>query len=103
MLSEAEIEERMLLMLELEFRQPERWYYLSFADETRPKGEQFLGAAVVKANGVLTATRKCHVLGINPGGQVLCVPLPEGQKPYPWDADRLLSKSTALNLEFCDE
>lgn len=47
----------------------ETWW-LSFADGTRPKGDQFLGVAVVKANGLMSAIMETHVRGINPGGGI---------------------------------
>lgn len=45
-------------------------FWLSFADPGRPKGTQFLGVAIVVADDFLTAVRKAHALGINPGGEV---------------------------------
>lgn len=69
---------------------PCRWWYLSFCD-----GE-FLGAAIVLASGMAHAVARCHQLGINPGGQVLGLPLPE---PPPRGArDRLLDKKGVERL-----
>ena len=51
--------------------QPERWMYLSFADE------KFNGVVVIMAHGIVDAISKTHRLGINPGGQVMCVDMPE--------------------------
>lgn len=48
----------------------EGFWWLSFADGGRPKGQQFLGGAIVRADGMLDAVRRAHVLGINPGGEV---------------------------------
>ena len=45
------------------------WWWLSFADGEKPKGEQFLGVAVVKAINVTEAIREAWRLGINPGGE----------------------------------
>ena len=69
-----------------ELAQPERWFYLSFAD-----GE-FRGAVVVKAKGVVHALRRVNELGQNPGGEVLCVGLPKDEIPEPRFCDRLLTK-----------
>lgn len=46
------------------------WWWLSFADTKKPKGEQFLGVAIVRANGAAEAVRIAWKLGINPGGEV---------------------------------
>jgi hypothetical protein len=46
-------------------------FYLSFATDAG-----FLGACVVEARTVAHAARRCHELGINPGGEVLGAPIP---------------------------
>ena len=46
-------------------------FYMSFADGTRLKGDQFLGAVIVPALSLVEAIAVAHVLGINPGGEVL--------------------------------
>ena len=58
------------LMLEAE-GYPDRWFWLSFADPSRPRGSQFLGVSIVKARTYFEATMRAHALGINPGGEVL--------------------------------
>ena len=73
-------------------------FWLSFADPDRPPGQQFLGVCLVDvddadallakadllqrfpqhragAEWIAAATRKAHVLGINPGGQVMSAEL----------------------------
>lgn len=52
------------------------FWWLSFADSERPKGQQFLGAAVVEAPSHLDAVLKSHRLSINPGGEVECSNIP---------------------------
>lgn len=52
-------------------------WYLSFARET------FRGACVIEADSVVAAVKRAHALGINPGGNVLGLPVP------PDDAHRL--------------
>ena len=47
------------------------WSFISFASETG-----FLGGAVVQANGVRAALRRAIKLGIAPGGEVICFPIP---------------------------
>lgn len=63
-------QERLLQALAYEEQQPQMYWWLSFADSNKPKGEQFLGATIVKAGGPASAIRRTHVLNINPGGQV---------------------------------
>jgi hypothetical protein len=64
------------------------WFYLSFADET------FRGGAIVQApDDILAATLESHRLGINPGGQVIGMPIPVGFLPGPEYRERLLSKA----------
>lgn len=53
------------------------WWWLSFADSTRPEGQQFLGGCIVQGLGVATAALNAHMLMINPGGGVLGYPIPE--------------------------
>jgi hypothetical protein len=76
-----------------------RVFWLSFADDDRPKGDQFLGVCVVEvseaeaaamrpelrerfphhkdgAEWIAAAVRKAHRLGINPGGHVATIELP---------------------------
>jgi hypothetical protein len=73
--------------------------WCSFCDEDRPKGEQFLGVAIVEvdeddvamaaivvamrfpnaldgAEVIAAASRKAHEMGCNPGGQMLCAEVP---------------------------
>ena len=48
------------------------WWWLSFATD-----DECLGIAIVEAMGMIDATKKCHRLGINPGGQVMGFLVPE--------------------------
>ena len=53
------------------------WFYLSFATDF-----EFLGAAVVRAQGFLTAVQRASDLGISPGGDVVCQgPIPKPKFP----------------------
>jgi hypothetical protein len=58
-------------LLAEEGKQSLGWFYLSFATDHR-----FLGASIVWAHGILTAVERASHLGINPGGEVLCCPIP---------------------------
>lgn len=60
-------------------------YYLSFADE-----ERFLGGVFTEAYGIVTAIENTHELGINPGGEVMCIG--PGPAPRPEYLNRLLTK-----------
>lgn len=66
-------------------------WWLSFCDGDRPKGEQFLGVAIVEAGDVVAAVKEAWRLGINPGGEVMILPTNPAKTP---DAirNRLLSK-----------
>lgn len=52
------------------------WYYLSFSDNERPKGEMWAGACCVEAEDEVAATRRAWELGCNPGGSVLIHKIP---------------------------
>lgn len=72
-----------------EENEPERWWYLSFASDAG-----FIGGMVVRANGVITARLRVAELGLNPGGEMLAMPVVDGV-PLP-DAhfhNRLLTKA----------
>jgi hypothetical protein len=46
------------------------WFFLSFAGPDR-----FLGACIVRAHGIRTATDRAAALGIAPGGEVMATRL----------------------------
>jgi hypothetical protein len=46
-------------------------YWLSFCDGDLPKGQQFLGVAIVRGSNLEEAVSEAWRLGINPGGEVL--------------------------------
>jgi hypothetical protein len=50
-----------------ERKQSPGWFYLSFATQ-----DEFLGAAIVRAHGILTAVQRASELGIYPGGEIMC-------------------------------
>lgn len=86
--------ERVATVLREELTQPETWLYTSFADDV------FKGVVIIKGHGITDALSKCNILGINPGGQVICVPLPDeiiAQVPETY-RNRLLSKIDILEL-----
>lgn len=72
------------------------WFYLSFADPRKPTGEQFLGAAYVRASTANAAFLRSHYLQINPGGEIkLGGPIPDeriDERVSETDRERLLSR-----------
>ena len=66
------------------------WFYLSYASD-----HKFLGAAIVWAHGFLTAVQSASKLGIDPGGEVMCCPVPRQHlRRIPANLrDRLLSEA----------
>lgn len=51
-------------------------FWLSFVDDERPAGQQFLGACLVPASEIVEAVKVAHALGCNPGGEVVGHPVP---------------------------
>lgn len=70
----------------------ERWWWLSFCDADRPVGQQFLGACLVQARGVILAAQEAHMRGCNPGGEVRILEASADFQPKPGWANRLLSR-----------
>jgi hypothetical protein len=54
---------------------PMRLYYFSFADGSRPHGQQFLGGLFIRAKSFSGALVASHLAGLNPGGEVQSVEL----------------------------
>jgi hypothetical protein len=98
MTEEQMIKARTVHLMDQETTGPVGWYWLSFCDNKRPEGEQFLGAAMVRAHGVLTASHVAWALGCNPGGEMACVG-PFDNDPPEGFANRLLTRAEvdALN------
>ena len=80
------------------------WVWLSFADPHKPRGQQFLGAAIVEASGrdgreiMRSAMDRAWKLGINPGGSVM--PQQVDPKSFPEDClNRLLSRNEIIERD----
>ena len=56
-------------VLTKELEDPIQWHYFSFADK------KFNGAVVIECHGILDGLSRINMLGINPGGEVLCAPI----------------------------
>ncbi len=68
------------------------WFWLSFADAGKPRGEQFLGVVILQARDSRHAHMESHRLGLNPGGEVLIYPTTEPHEQY---RNRVLSRIEA--------
>jgi hypothetical protein len=101
-----------------------RTFWLSFVDDTRPKGERFLGVCIIDVDDedaadvkefqtrrfpnavpgsewLGAAIRKSHQMCCNPGGVVGAVDITNAAPPAPLVKNRLLSHAQleALGLE----
>lgn len=67
---------------------------MSFADATKPKGTQFLGACVVEAANVASAVLVSHQNKCNPGGEIRIWEFEQDRCPIPIVAieNKLMSK-----------
>jgi hypothetical protein len=77
-----------------------RWW-LSFCDTKKPAGEQFLGACIVNAHRLDEAIQVAHILGCNPGGEIMAHDIPDGIRIDQKWMERLLSRPEceALGVE----
>ena len=71
------------------------WQWLSFCDQDLPNGSKFLGVCIVEASDIVSASVLAHVLGINPGGEVLGCEVTE---PPDDCKNRLLTRDEAERL-----
>ena len=74
------------------------WVWCSFCDPKKPEGFQFLGAAIVRGDNVAEGAQEAWRLGINPGGEVLGIPLPQFIEVAPEYRERLLDDLEAKEL-----
>lgn len=76
-------------------------FWLSFADPKRPKGTQFLGAAIVEASTFDLAIREAWHRGVNPGGEVQGIAIDKADAdrvPREW-VNRLLNRQQCLEFD----
>jgi hypothetical protein len=66
------------------------WFWLSFSDGG------FLGANIVQGEDMAAAAARSHLLGINPGGQVVGMPIDDVDKFPAEFRNRLLSKDEVM-------
>lgn len=76
-------------------------FWLSFADDDRPEGQQFLGACIIpEAADFLEAMTLAWVFGLNPGGQVAAVSFDNDDPLFAkWPRLKLISKAEFVQLE----
>lgn len=76
------------------------FWWLSFVDPFGPEGDRFLGVVVTEAACFENAVRGAWSKGINPGGEVLGLPLPDEQAVVvpPEYRERLLCRADAEAL-----
>ena len=70
-----------------------RIFYLSFL------GDEWLGAAFVRASAPVEAIQVAHALGINPGGEVLAGEVPSDALPPASFVERLLTLDDLEELD----
>src|SRR5258707_14820776 len=85
-MSKEQFRRRVMEVLSEEMACEERWYYLSFASD-----RGFLGAVIIRAHGITDAMMRCNARGINPGGEIRAMPIPD-DAPLPTEhCNKLLS------------
>lgn len=65
-------------------------YWLSFTDDSRPTGQQWLGGCYIEAAGMIDALQRSHWSGCNPGGAAMIQDL-EGAHLSPEWCNRLIT------------
>ena len=77
-----------------------KYFLLSFCDPKLQKGQQFLGAIIIIANSFIDAFHFTHMLGINPGGEVIGY---EIDKQNELLINRLLQKDELIKERIIDQ
>ena len=68
-----------------------KWFYMSFVDRSKPKGERWIGALMVLAKDRMDAVDEAHRFGVNGGGEVAIMELADGMIPRPSDTYRFIT------------
>lgn len=100
-LSKEQIAMRARHLLDQEAGDPERLWWLSFCDPEKPEGQRFLGIAIVRAPGFVTATQVAHQSGCDPGGECRGFCIDETGEKYvkPEEIGRLLTRAEAEAID----
>lgn len=79
----------------------DKHWWLSFADASKPKGQQFLGAIIIEATDFSAAIGKTHLFKINPGGEVRIIEIPDSmaQRVRPIKNRLLSRKELAVHFD----
>ena len=72
------------------------WFWLSFADPDKPKGEQYLGVVIVQGINPRDAHMRSHELGLNPGGEMIAMRM--DHEPDEQYVNRILTEAEAREL-----
>lgn len=78
------------------------YWWMSFCDPKRPKGDQFLGALIVQADSHQAMLSRSWYLGLNPGGEVVFFEIPKQYNeriPPDWIETRLLTREECEAFE----
>ena len=78
------------------------YWWMSFCDPIRPKGDKFLGALIIRADNHFEMLTKSWTLKLNPGGEVTFFEIPkqyEQRIPRNWVETRLLTKAECEEFE----
>jgi hypothetical protein len=77
------------------------WWWMSFCDAARPKGERFLGGLLIEANDEFDLIARSHMLSLNPGGEIqfFRVPKEYEERIEPSMTYRLLSRAECEAIE----
>lgn len=80
-----------------------KWFYLSFVNRDLPEGGRWVGASMVMGTDLEDAIQEAWRFGVNGGGEVASMELPEGTTPREGDAYRLITDpEEARNLQFVE-
>lgn len=69
-----------------------RLWWMSFCDPQKPKGKQFLGAAIVPGDDEFDMMTNSHRIGCNPGGEVKFVEIRHDLHIKQEDIGRLMNR-----------
>ena len=67
-------------------------WWLSFADDEKPEGTQFLGVVIAEEDDFIGAVQECHARSCNPGGQVVGWEIANQKEVEGWPRWTLLSR-----------
>lgn len=77
-------------------------YWMSFVDPERPEGDRFLGCLIVRGRNDMDVIRRSHMLGLNPGGEVMFFEIPKqylDRVPIDWIETRLINREECEAFE----